>query len=69
MSETRWAGSGHFEQDEYYVVYSGGDKTGYGGVAIILDPQTKKSILSEDYINNRIVMIKLDTKPTKTTII
>ena len=69
ISEIRWAGSGHFEQDGYYVVYSGGDKSGYGGVAIILDPQTKKSLLSEDYVNDRIVMIKLDTKPTKTTII
>ena len=23
ISETRWAGSGHFEQEGYYVVYSG----------------------------------------------
>ena len=53
----------------FYVVYSGRKETGYGGVAIILDPKTKRSLLSEDYINERIVMIKLDTKPTKTTII
>ena len=69
ISETRWAGKGHFEHDDYYIVYSGKDETGYGGVAIILDPKTKKSLLSEDYINERIIMIKIDTKPTKTTII
>ena len=69
ISETRWAGEGHFEHDDYYIVYSGRKETGYGGVAIILDPITKKSLLSEDYVSDRIVMIKLDTKPTKTTII
>ena len=69
ISETRWAGKGHFEHDDYYIVYSGKDKSGYGGVAIILDPKMKKSLLSEDYISERIVMIKIDTKPTKTTII
>ena len=65
ISETRWAGKGHFEHDDYYIVYSGRDVTGYGGVAIILDPKMKKSLLSEDYISERIVMIKIDTKPTK----
>ena len=69
IAETRWSGSGHFEHDGHYIVYSGADKSGYGGVALILDPITKKSLLCEDYINERIVMIKLDTKSTKTTII
>ena len=69
IAETRWSGNGHFEHDGHYIVYSGADKSGYGGVALILDSITKKSLLSEDYINERIVMIKLDTKPTKTTII
>ena len=69
LAETRWSGKGHFEQDGYYIIYSGGEKSGYGGVAIVLDAKTKKSILSEDYISNRIVMVKIDTKPTKTTII
>ena len=44
-------------------------KSGQGGVALVLDPNTKKSLLGEDYINERIVMVKLNTKPTKTTII
>ena len=69
ISETRWAGEGHFEYEDNYIVYSGRKETGYGGVAIILDSKTKKSLLSEDYVSDRIVMIKLDTKPTKTTII
>ena len=69
IAETRWSGMGHFEHDGHYIVYSGAEKSGYGGVALVLDPITKKSLLSEDYINERIVMIKLDTKPTKTTII
>ena len=69
IAETRWAGEGHFEQEDNYIVYSGRKETGYGGVAIILDPNTKKSLLSEDYVSDRIVMSKLDTKPTKTTII
>ena len=69
ISETRWSGSGHFEHDGHYIVYSGADKSGQGGVALVLDPNTKKSLLGEDYINERIVMVKLNTKPTKTTII
>ena len=60
LAETRWSGSGHFEHDGYYIVYSGAEKSGYGGVALILDPITKKSLLSEDYINERIVMIKIN---------
>ena len=55
IAETRWSGKGHFEHDDYYVVYSGADKTGLSGVAIILDPITKKSLLSEDYINKIIL--------------
>ena len=52
LAETRWSGMGHFEHEGYYIVYSGADKSGQGGVALVLDPNTKKSLLSEDYIRS-----------------
>lgn len=68
LSEIRWKGSGHFDSNNHCIIYSGNDE-GTGGVAIILDPVTKKSLISYDAISNRILLVKLDSKPVRTNII
>ena len=37
LCETRWSGSGVFSREDHTIVYSGTDKGGRSGVAVILD--------------------------------
>ena len=68
LCECRWRGGGHFSFEDNLIIYSRGDK-GEAGVAIILDQTTKSSCLGYDTVSDRILVVHLDTKPVKTTII
>ena len=68
LCECRWRGGGHFSFEDHLIIYSGGDKS-EAGVAIILDKTTKSSCLGYDTVSDRILVVHLDTKPVKTTII
>ena len=54
---------------EKYLVCSGEEKQGLYGVGIVLDQDHAKKVIQIDDINERIMIIKLDTVPIKTTII
>ena len=45
LSETRWAGEGHFESEGSQIIHSGNEKGSYG-VAIILLKDASKSLVS-----------------------
>ena len=68
LCECRWRGGGHFSFEDHLIIYNGGDKS-EAGVAIILDKTTKSSCLGYDTVSDRILVVHLDTKPVKTTII
>ena len=68
LCERRWRSGGHFSFEDHLIIYSGGDKS-EAGVAIILDKTTKSSCLGYDTVSDRILVVHLDTKPVKTTII
>ncbi|GFO50342.1 endonuclease-reverse transcriptase [Plakobranchus ocellatus] len=68
LCEVRWQGCGHFTSGDHLIVYSGG-KGGQAGVAIVLDKQTKGSLVSYGAVSDRILVVHLHTKPVKTTII
>ncbi|GFN85804.1 craniofacial development protein 2-like protein [Plakobranchus ocellatus] len=68
LCEVRWQGCGHFTSGDHLIVYSGG-KGGQAGVTIVLDKQTKGSLISYDAVSDRILVVHLHTKPVKTTII
>ena len=69
ICEHRWAGSGHFNCEDHLVIYSGAEKSGQSGVAMILDNEAKKGFISYNAISDRILTVHLNTKPVKTTII
>ena len=69
LCETRWSKEGQFSRGEYTVVHSGSDKGGHRGVAVILDKYHGDCLKSYNNINDRIMMIKLNTKPAPLNII
>ena len=69
IAEHRWEGSGHFTCDDHLIIYSGAEKQGQGGVAVILDNEAKKGFISYNAISDRILVVHLDTKPVQTSII
>ena len=69
ITECRWKGNGHFHHGDHYVIYSGTDKGGQSGVAVILDKEAKKGLISYNAVSDRILVVHIDTKPKKTTII
>ena len=69
LCETRWKGEGIFSKGDHAVVFSGNEKGGQRGVAIILDKFHAKCLRSHNAISDRIVAIKLNTKPAPLNII
>ncbi|RUS86947.1 hypothetical protein EGW08_005272 [Elysia chlorotica] len=69
LCETRWSKQGKFNRGEYTVVHSGSEKGGHKGVAVILDKYHGHCLKSYNSINDRIMMIKLNTKPVPLNII
>ena len=69
LCETRYAkGQGKDVCEGYRFICSGAEKQGLYGVGIVLDQDHAKKVIQIDDINERIMMIKLDTVPVKTTI-
>jgi hypothetical protein len=62
LSEVRWRGAGMFSTDGFILIYSGGEQH-QKGVAIILDPETAKSVKNYWPVSDRVIAIKLQGKP------
>lgn len=73
LSETRWkkvnGKDGVFKKGEHTIVFSGTEKDGQSGVAVILDKKYAACMTSYNCVNDRIVTVKLNTKPTPTNLI
>ncbi|GFR58978.1 craniofacial development protein 2-like [Elysia marginata] len=60
IAEHRWSGKGHFTPAEGgKIMYSGGDKSGYGGVAVYLDKDCINMMLGYNPVNDRIMSVRL----------
>lgn len=68
LCEVRWTGEGHFTHEDSTIIYSGGTD-GQRGVAVILMKSMKKSLESYNAISDRILVVKLNTKPQPTVLI
>ena len=64
ICETSWEGSGHFNIQGNTVVYNGGKKA-QGGVAVVLEQHTSKSLLSHDCVSERTLTVTLDKNLSK----
>ena len=62
VSEVRWKGNGDFESDDFRVIYSGGEER-QRGVAIILDRDTARRVMSVDQTSDRLVVVKIQGEP------
>ena len=69
ISELRWTEIGHFQSDEYKVFFCGQDHVRRNGVAIICDKDTSRCVMVYTPISDRIISIRLDGHPVRTTII
>ena len=69
ISETRWNGSGHFQSRKGFNVYYSGSDTGkIEGVAIVVDTIVNRAFLQRNPVNDRVISIRLHSKPYPTTV-
>ncbi|XP_063410454.1 craniofacial development protein 2-like [Mytilus trossulus] len=71
ISECRWTGFGkNLTNTGDTIIYSGrNDDKHQGGVAIILNKSSSKSLIEYNPVSERIITARLNTKPIKTSII
>ena len=69
LSEVRWAGEGHFTYIDNSTVIFSGAQGGRNGVAVILRGKARNSLIGYNAVSDRIIVVKLKTKPTVTNII
>ena len=69
LSEVRWAGEGHFTYIDNSTVIFSGAQGGRNGVAVILRGKARNSLIGYNAVSDRIIVVKLKTKPTVTHII
>ena len=70
ISETSWNSSGQLQfRKGFNVYYSGSDTGKIGGVAIVVDPIVNKAFLQHNHVKDRIISIRLHSKPYPTTVI
>jgi len=70
LSEVRWTGKGHFRTDKgNLIIYSGSESRKEAGVGAILDKGMSASLLGYNPISNRILTIRISSKPWNLTLI
>ena len=62
LCEVRWKGSGEVRSGEYRMLYSGSEKGGRNGVGMILGKRLKDKLIKVEYIDDRVMMIRLQGK-------
>ena len=68
ISEMRWTDRGHFNSANHTIYFSGSDQR-RNGVAFIINKKLSKYVLGYNPVNDRIITIKLQGKPTNITVI
>ena len=69
ISESRWTGAGKLTSRGHLILHSGHENQHYGGVAVILNKRIKKALIEWYPVNERIIVVKLNSKFAKMTII
>ena len=67
ISEMRWTDRGHFNSENHTVYFSGSEQR-RNGVAFIINKKLSKYRLGYNPVNDRIITIKFQGKPTNLTI-
>ena len=69
ISELKWTGLGYFKSDDYTIYYSGHEKQRKNGVALIIQKDTAKTVISYNVVNDRLISVRLRGAPFNMTII
>lgn len=71
ISEMRWPKSRDFQSGDHKIIYTGASETkpGTGGVGIILNKTLGKKVKGYIQFDDRIILIKLQTKPKDTIVV
>ena len=69
VSELRWSGFGYFNSGDKKIFFSGNNTNRRNGVAIICDKQMANTVLGYHPISDRIITLRLNGIPEKTTIV
>ncbi len=69
ISELKWTKMGHIQSDDHKVFFCGHERIRRNGVAIICDKATAGSVIGYNPVSDRLMSIRLDGHPVKTTII
>ena len=69
ISELKWTGIDKFNSDGHYIYYCGQESLRRNGVALIVKNRVQNTVLGCNLKNNRMLSIRFQGKPFKTTII
>ena len=69
ISELKRTGMGAFNTDDHYIYYCGQESLRRNGVAIIVNERVQNSVLGCNLKNNRMISVRLQGKPFKSTVI
>ena len=69
ISELKWTGLGYFKSDDYTIYDSGHEKQRKNGVALIIQKDTAKTVISYNVVNDRLISVRLRGAPYNMTII
>ena len=68
LSEVRWKENGDFTSEGKRIIYVGGSES-QRGVAVLLDEETAKCVISTEVHEDRIVMVRIQAQPTNIVVI
>ena len=68
LSEMRWRESGDFTSEGVRIIYAGGNES-QRGVALLLDQETAKCVISTKVHGDRVVLVRIQAQPTNIVVI
>ena len=69
ISELKWTGMGECNSDDHYIYYCGQESLRRNGVAVIVNKRVQNAVLGCSLKNNRIISVRLQSKPFNITVI
>lgn len=69
ISETHWKGSGHFQESQYTVYFSGSEDKKIHGVAVFVSNRINNCVLGYEPISDRVMSLKINANPCTINIV
>ena len=69
VCETRWESKGDLTSDSVRVIYSGSERSGQNGAALIVGRKWGSNVLNTFHINGHLIVVKIKASPVNLVII